>query len=357
MKRFLFGSQMHDEACRAILRESSMGKNIELSFQREPSFFPAEKIANNWSQLVVLQDDENEKVLGFGVRSGRSYWVNGKEVELGYISQLRLVNEFRNGLYLAKGYRKFKELHEQNGEVPFYITTVLSDNQTARSSLESGRVGLPLYKPIDELSSYFFIAQKAEKNSKEVTNQINTSEVFTKYNDTAQYESLSTRYDEHTRSWMSLVDHETIKLQTGAFKALAILVDFSKVKQVIVNGYSSLYTVITKLARVSAPFLGINPPPKAGSYLKSFYLIAISISGDKDQGFQALLEHARNRAFEKNYHGVICGLGSQSSFKKHADRKCISNTKSILYAVAWDASVIPKIDNGTNKINIEVATL
>ena len=84
MKRFLFGSEVHDKACCAILRESPMGENIRLSFRREPSFFPAEKIANTWSQLVVLQDDENEKVFGFGVRSGRPYWLNGQKVELGY---------------------------------------------------------------------------------------------------------------------------------------------------------------------------------------------------------------------------------------------------------------------------------
>jgi hypothetical protein len=124
MKRFLLGSEVHDEACRAILRESSMGKDVRLSFRREPSFFPAEKIANTWSRLVVLEDDETKTMLGFGVMSGRPHWLNGRAVELGYISQLRLIPEFQNGVYLAKGYRKFKELHEQDKKVPFYVTTI-----------------------------------------------------------------------------------------------------------------------------------------------------------------------------------------------------------------------------------------
>lgn len=357
MKRFLFGSEVHDEACCAILRESPMGENVRLSFRREPSFFPAEKIANTWSQLVVLCDDESEKVLGFGVRSGRPYWLNGQEVELGYISQLRLVPEFRNGLYLAKGYRKFKELHEQDGKVPFYITTVLSDNETARLSLESKRVGLPTYRPLDELHSHFFIAQRSPLKAAETTNQADVRAVLTHYNEEVRDGSLSTRYDENTMSWMSMVDHEAVTIHTSTFTARAVLVDFSKVKQVVIDGYSVPYTIITGLARVSAPFLGIVPPPKAGSHLKSLYLTAVSISGDREEGFQVLLKHVRDRAFQKNCHGVVCGLSSQSSFNKYANSRSISNTKSILYAVAWDESVMPKIDNGVNKINVEVATL
>ena len=357
MKRFLSGSEVHDEQCRLILREGSMGKNVRLSFRREPSFFPAEKIANTWSQLVVLCDDESDKVLGFGVRSGRPYWLNGQEVELGYISQLRLVPEFRNGLYLAKGYRKFKELHEQDRKVPFYLTTVLSDNETARSALESKRVGLPSYRPLDELSSYFFIAKKARGRSAEVAHQADIVAVLSKYNEEVRNGSLATRYDENTMSWMSLVDYEAVTFHTSTFTASAVLVDFTKLKQVIIDGYSMPYTMITGLARVFAPILGIRPPPKVGSPLKSLYLTAISISGDREKGFQALLQHARNRAFQKNCHGVVCGLSSCSSFNQHSNRKCISITKSILYAVAWDESVIPKIDTGVNQINVEVATL
>ncbi len=357
MKRFLFGSEVHDEACRAILRESSMGKDVRLSFRREPSFFPAEKITNTWSQLVVLLDDENDKVLGFGVRSGRPYWLNGQEVELGYISQLRLVPEFRNGLYLAKGYRKFKELHEQDGKVPFYITTVFSDNEIARSTLESKRVGLPSYRPLDELSSYFFIAQKAHSESAEATHQADIVEVLTKYNEEVRGGSLATRYDGNTMSWMALVDHEAVAVHTSNFTASAVLVDFSNVKQVVIDGYSMPYKIITGLARATALFLGIRPPPKVGSHLRSLYLTAMSITGDREDGFNTLLQHARDRAFKRNCHGVVCGLSSRSSFNQHANRMCISITKSILYAVAWDESVIPKIDADTNQINVEVATL
>ena len=188
------------------------------------------------------------------------------------------------------------------------------------------------------------------------SNAINV-DAMRNYNEEVRGGSLSTRYDENTMSWMSTVDHEAVMVQSSAFTASALLVDFSKVKQVVIDGYSVPYTIITGLARVAASFLGIVPPPKVGSHLNSLYLVAVSISGDREQGFQALLQHARDKAFQKNCHGVVCGLNSQSSFNKYANRRSISNTKSILYAVAWDESVIPKIDNGVNKINVEVATL
>ncbi len=357
MKRFLIGSEAHDDACRAILRNSSMGKDIRLSLQREPSFFPAEKIANTWSQFVVLEDDETKTVLGFAARSGRSYWLQGRPAELGYISQLRLVPEFRNGLYLAKGYRKFKEMHDADRKVPFYLTTIFSENSVARQILESGRGGLPLYRPITELSSFFFTARRAPRTVRADVSDAPAADVLAAYNTYTATSSLATRYDEQTLSWLSLVAHRAITVRSDTFTASAILVDFSNVKQLVIDGYSPSYTALTTLARVAAPLLGIRPPPKAGSELKCSYMIAASFSGDKNRGFQALLAHARDKAYEDNQHGVVYGQSAHSSFTSHARRACMSTTKSMLYAVAWDARALPAIDSSMDSINVEVALL
>lgn len=356
MKRFLFGSEIHDEACRVILRDDSMGKSIRLSFQREPSFFPAEQIGNTWSQFVLLYDDETDTVLGFGSRSGRPYWLHGEEVELGYISQLRLVPQFRNRRYLGLGYRKFKELHA-DGRVPFYLTTILKENVTARAVLEANRRGMPAYLPIGELSSFFSLAQR-----KKVTSDVDASfppvmEVCAIYNAYAQQQCLATRYDRSALGWLSLVSVRPVMLRGHNFVASTILTDFSAVKQIVVKGYSAAYRCITGLARLGSVPFGFVAPPKAGETLKCLYLVATSVQGDEDAGFHALMQYARGVAYREGYHGVICGVASQSRFAQPLRRMSISNTESILYAVGWDVSSIPTIGGEGDAVSVEVATL
>ncbi len=356
MKRFLFGSEVHDAACRIILRENSMGENIGLSFRREPSFFPAEKISSEWSQLVVLEDDEVQKIVGFGVRSGRLYWYRGKKIELGYISQLRLLPEYRGGRILFDGYKKFKELHEGDRKVPFYLTTILSDNATTRSLLESGRAGLPTYQPIAQLSSYFFLAHKAKKGCGDV-HEVSVEEVLFSYNNHVSTSYLATCYGDDTHSWLSLVDYEAVSIEGDTFSAKAILVNFSRVKQIVVTNYSGTYKAITLVVRFLSSALGITPPPVVGSELSCLYPIAISLEGDTEKGFQVLLNLAREKALDKKLHGVVCGLNSNSPLAVHANKKSLSNTRSILYAVAWDKNQLPTLDTLYSDINVEVGTL
>ncbi len=356
MKRFLFGSEAHDAACRAILRKNSMGENIGLSFRREPSFFPAEKIANLWSELVVLEDDEVADIVGFGVRSGRLFWYQGQRIELGYISQLRLLPKYRGGRILFDGYKKFKELHEGDRQVPFYLTTILSDNATARSLLESGRAGLPIYQPIAQLSSCFFSAHKVKKEYGDV-HEVSVEEVLFSYNNHAKTSDLATCYGEDTRSWLSLVDHEAFSVEGGTFSVKALLVNFSRVKQIVVTSYSGTYKAITLVVRLVSSVLGVTPPPVVGSELTCLYPIAISLQGDKEKGFEALLNLAREKAIDKKLHGVVCGLNSNSQLAVHAEKKALSNTRSILYAVAWDKNQLPTLNIESNSVNVEVGTL
>lgn len=330
-----------------------MGKGVRLSFQREPSFFLAERIANVWSELVVLEDDETQELLGFGVRSGRQYVVNGTPQELGYISQLRLIPEYRNGLYLAKGYKKFRELHEGDPRIPYYITTILSDNQVARSLLESGRSGLPTYRPLDELSSCFFVARHIRQSPLHEQIPITNGALLARYRSYARTCALATWHGGDT-SWIDALDHETIFLSSSRFSASGILVDYSQMKQIIIDGYDHTHRALAFCARIAAPIMRFIPPPRVGNELSCLYLVAPSFEGDTEEGFTALLRYAMNRAYERDKHGIVYGLSANDPNLSTALRSSLSTTKSMLYAVAWDESKLPSIQGATL---IDVSTL
>src|SRR6266571_2823670 len=150
---FALAGEAEDDALRTLLRHISMPGNITLSFLREPSFFLAEQAGNISSQVLVCKDRQKDQVVGMGSRSIRCVYIDGKPTRVGYLSMLRGTTEARGNIALARGYRYLQTLHA-DGAVPYYFTTVLDDNTTAKALLTSGRARLPTYQPVARLITY-----------------------------------------------------------------------------------------------------------------------------------------------------------------------------------------------------------
>jgi hypothetical protein len=71
-------------------------------------------------------------------------YVNGRPAPIGYLSTLRALEPYRNRGLLARGYKYFRNLHN-DGRAELYLTTIAEGNGRAISMLTSGRAGLPQY--------------------------------------------------------------------------------------------------------------------------------------------------------------------------------------------------------------------
>ena len=133
-----------DEDLRHVLACTPMPGDIALTFRREPSFFRGAGVDGFQRQIVACRDTETGRIVGFGCRSLRKLHVNGVVRTIGYLSTIRLLAEHRNLGLLARGYRFFRDLH-QDGQAPFYLTTIAESNEAALRLFTSGRAGLPTY--------------------------------------------------------------------------------------------------------------------------------------------------------------------------------------------------------------------
>jgi hypothetical protein len=146
MKRYRIelASRADDADLRFILANTPMPGSIALAFQREPCFFAAAEVEGRERQVVVARESTTNRVVGFGCRSLRQGYVNGRNAAVGYLSGLRLLPEHRQRGLVARGYRFFKRLH-QDARVSLYLTTIAQDNTPAVDLLTSRRAGLPAY--------------------------------------------------------------------------------------------------------------------------------------------------------------------------------------------------------------------
>ena len=137
-----------DEELRQVLAATPMDGKIRLAFAREPSYFGASAVEGEFVQVGVIRDKKSWGVVGFASRAVSSCYVNGEIEDVGYISALRLMPDYRRKLgLLARGYQFFREMH-QDGKTPYYLTTIAEDNVAALELLTSQRAGLPIYHPL-----------------------------------------------------------------------------------------------------------------------------------------------------------------------------------------------------------------
>lgn len=149
MKRFQFdlATPADDGDLRRVLAATPMPGQVSLSFRREPSYFEAAAVDGRFRQVVVARDVRADRVIGFGSRSIRDVYVNGCKESIGYLSTLRLLEAYRGSGLVARGYRFFRDLHE-DGRASIYLTTIAEGNDLAIKLLTRGRAGLPMYHEI-----------------------------------------------------------------------------------------------------------------------------------------------------------------------------------------------------------------
>jgi hypothetical protein len=141
---FQLATRADDAQLRAILAATPMPGRISVSFRREPSFFDAAVVDGDFHQVVVCCDQRENRIVGFGCRSVRLRFVNGRPAPVGYLSSLRALPEYRSLGLVARGYAYFRSLH-RDGKAQGYLTTIAEDNHKALSTLTTGRAGLPEY--------------------------------------------------------------------------------------------------------------------------------------------------------------------------------------------------------------------
>lgn len=147
MGRFQFElATIEDDAeLRAIIAATPMDGSVSISFRRDPSFFAAAKVEGDFHQVLVCRDIRAKRIAGFGCRSVRTMFVNGKPTQVGYLSGLRALPEYRSRGLVARAYAELRKLHD-DGRTPFYLTTIAEGNEQALKILTSSRAGLPTYR-------------------------------------------------------------------------------------------------------------------------------------------------------------------------------------------------------------------
>ncbi len=131
-----------DQALRELIAVPMTTKGVQISFQREPSYFKASDILYRHKLHVVIEDIENQKNVACYSNGHRPCYVDKAVQNVRYASDLRVDPNYR-GKSLVKilGAHVKQTLHEPD----FSQMIIFNDNYAARAAIQTGKTGIPDY--------------------------------------------------------------------------------------------------------------------------------------------------------------------------------------------------------------------
>jgi hypothetical protein len=342
MAKVTFGlaTEEDDGLLRDCIKNNKMEGAISLAFETEPSFFDALDIQGRESQVILVKD--GDKAVGFGIRSVGPRFFQGEIRDIGYLSGLRGYPKYRNGTFLARGYRFLREL-DQDGRVPFYLTTIVEDNVIARKILESGRAGLPKYTPLGTLSSSIIKPKTRRiKESHEVVRgeMLDLEEIV----DFLKVEGGKKQFF----PYYAVSDFESSRLRGLSQEDFYVAMDGEEVvgtlakwdqesfKQTRVVGYDKRLNMARPLINIASRFSNIPNLPKTGELLHHFYTAFPVTKNNDPEILESLLESVASDEQNQGYCYFTVGLMQDDPLREAIKPFKPRDYNSVLYAVTFD---------------------
>jgi hypothetical protein len=344
--RFEVATPEDDEDLRHILAATPMEGQIAVAFRREPSWFAGAVVDGRFRQVVACRDLRTGRLIGFGCRSVREVFINGRPGLVGYLSSLRVLPEHRNLGLIARGYAVFRKLHG-DGRVPFYLTTIAAGNRTALNVLTSGRAGLPAYYPA---GAYDTVAVALPRRRK-ATTAGKVSVRSAKAEDlTALLEFLAAAGPR--RQFFPRLEANDFLSPEGAMRGLSFdqlllaerggrLVgtlagwDQHSFRQTVVYAYRGWLRCVGPLYNACAWLMGWPGLPRPGDAFHYLMGALLVVAEDDENVFATLLEVLRCRAAGGPWTHLLVGLHEADPLLRVLRRYQAACYRTHLFLVCW----------------------
>lgn len=392
--RFDLAAPEDDPELRRLLRENPFAGSISISFEREPNYFHASAVEGPFHQTLVARETESGKIVGMGDRSARPLYVNGELQTIGYFSGLRARPDYQRGMalarYLSKGFKGQRKLHA-DGRVPYYLMSIVADNDPARRLLESSLPNFPRLfqytrlhtlaihpaRPLPSLRaaalwrrSNLRIASGEEqmrpRNDGYVEEKLKitrgSADLIPAIVDCLTRNGMRRQFAPH---WTeeTLLSPLTPGLSISDFflaqsgsrvRGCLALWDQSSIKQSVVRGYSGNLARYRKLVNLLAPLGFWAPLPKPGTRLNQCFASFLAVDDDDPEIFAALLRAVHNEAARRKCAYLLLGLAEDSPFLPIAQTYRPITYKSGIYLAAWEDGyeATARVDDRTSALEI-----
>jgi hypothetical protein len=340
-------AERHDDAdIRRLLRENPTPGSFSLSFEREPSAFDDDGPRALRQCFVVARDRRTGEAIGVCNRAVREAYVDGKVRRLPYLSALRIAQTHRNRIgVLRGGFEALRQFAERPDEMPFALTSIAAENETALRLLSRGIPGLPVYSPVGAYST-FVLGARSVKLSAGI--RAATPEDFPAIASFLQSALVSKQFAPHWREedLVILAEHGLPAFQillatrNGRIHGCMGVWNQISFKQTVARQYPAVVSALRPLINFVAPFTGIPRLPAIGQPLRLAVLSLVAVENDNQSVLHELLRSALGIAARLGLSGAIFGAahGTQGRETVRRHFRSAIEYETRLFLAHWPAA-------------------
>lgn len=332
---------------RDILARVATGGKIRLSFQREPDAF-AGSFGAVAHDFILARNRISGEYVGVCERVVRRVFVNGELKRLPYLAGLRVVPGFRHRmLVLRGGFEAVRRLLGAPEDLPWSLTSIMSDNAPARRLLGANLRGMPRYEALGEMSTFAFQAQGKTESEHARESDLPRIATLLQRNSAQQFASawpLETLRGAMDSGWLWPRDFLLLR-RRGTIHGVAALWDQSAYRQVVVAGYSPWLARARPFINLAAGLLRLPHLPRPGGNLRAAYLSHLSFDEDRPEDLLELIAAARAEARRRGIDILLLGLAAEHPLATRVRALPRQREfRSQLYVVRWPDEPAPALD-------------
>ncbi len=344
-----------DEDLRRIIKETYMPGSISLAFCREPSFFLAENIGCIKSEMMLCRRNDTGKIIGFGGRNLWNVYLNGEKKTVWYLHSLRVLPGERDGIALLRAYQYLHNL-QNDSDLPYYLTTVLDENISAKKVLEGKRAGLPAYSKIGVMETHLIPIRKDRKvkikdrnvNRNDLSTISSACDCINEWNSCYDFSQVYNLDDLKNQNKLflgfSFKNFFTYTISCRVWGTLGVW-DQSSCKQIMVAGYSKKMRIARYFYNFYAGIFGLPYLPKEGEEIKMLQTSFLSAKDNNQYVLDAILSNVVSCVSNCGYDWISVGICKGNNLSKVVSRYSSRRLDSSIYLVHWediDSAVLPK---------------
>ncbi|MDH5325259.1 MAG: hypothetical protein OEZ68_15880 [Gammaproteobacteria bacterium] len=335
----------HDVELRQLLKANAMDSWVQLAMEREPAYFQGSGLMGD--SVTVIAHTHDGCVVGMYNCNRLPVHVNGQARNLVYLGGLRVNPRYRMRFRILKnGFESIRQLLPFDGSLPFYFTSIASENRVARRLLEAGLKGLPRYEWVDELLSLAMSTRQGKIHGLLRPAQADDVTAITElYNRTVQAYQFSAVLEE---SWLySLDGSHGLRLedfwvyeQAGELKACMAFWDQTAFKQIRVQGYRFPVNMLRPFYNGFARLTGRISLPPRGRLFSQAYWCFLALDETVTRLAVPLLQDGLGRAAQKGIESLVVGMSRHNPLCGILQQFPLQIYKTCIETVSWDSSLI-----------------
>jgi hypothetical protein len=340
---FSVAEKRDDGDIRRLLRENPTPGSFSLSFEREPSAFDDDGPRALRQCFIIARDRRTNEAIGVCNRAVREAYVDGRVRKLPYLSGLRIGQTHRNRIgVLRGGFEALRQFAEQPDEMPFALTSIAAENETALRLLSRGIPGLPVYAPVGAYST-FVLGARSEGRSAGI--RAATPEDFPAIARFLQSALASKQFAPYWREedLAVLAEHglpaSQILLATRNRKIHGCMGVWNQLgfRQTVARRYPSVVSALRPLINLVAPLTGNPQLPAIDQPLRLAVLSLVAVEGDDQSVLFELLRGASGVAARFGLSGAIFGTahGTQARETVRRHFRLAIEYETRLFLVHW----------------------